>query len=469
MTDCTQRNVLQARKGYTNNNFPNAKVFMPYVYTDKNTKVPFWSYRAVCYIRSDANITSRQFNRLQIPDVISFFPAQKHLDIFDGDANAVPLVSFVDPIVHLGGVFNFQKNNHLVDIYIGGDFAGFIFNKGIFTLENSYLSYSYKNHSVLLGQYLNPMRFEYNAPRVVSYNFGAPFAPRAFNPQVAYTYCLNKFAFTLTAYTQFLYCSRGPITKEEGVFTNAIPDYQQWSMLPSLNIKTTYDNQCDFKGIIAADFKTIKPFIYTQVYLELGNNIPYINNNNVNSFALSCFLKLKRANTFISSQIMYGNSAMDFYTFGGYGLRYFDEGKLGQKTLNKTTYEPIYFISAWLSLESSKIHDYFVPGIFFGYAKNIPAKYPLQLVETTPPQPVTFSIDSRYANIVLSQPGIKTLNSLKRISPRIWVCINDHLLVGTEIELSYATYGYVNRYGTATICPEKVSMVRSTVSTQFSF
>lgn len=470
---CMQRNVLQAQKGYSNNNFPNAKVFIPYVYPNKKDKSLIWSYRAVGYIRSDANITTRKYNPLQIPDVISFFPTQKDPDLFDGDANATPLVSFVDPIAHQGGIFNIQKDNHQVDIFIGGDFCGFVFNSGILTLENSYLAYSYKGHSLLLGQYLNPMRFEYNAPRVVSYNFGAPFASRAFNPQLSYTFHFDKAALSITAYTQFLYCSRGPIIKSEGVYTNAIPNYQQWSMLPSLNIKTSYDNQCNFEGIIAFDVKTIKPFIYTQVFLELGNNIPFINNNNVNSYALSAFFKLKQGHIFITSQIMYGNNAMDFYTFGGYGMRFFDEGRLGQKTFTKTTYAPIYFASGWLSLETTKIHQNFVPGIFVGYATNLPAKYPLQLnayvVDTTPAQPATYSIDSRYDNSPFTLAGIKTLNSLKRISPRLWIYCNKHFLIGAEIELSYATYGYVNKYGTATICPEKVSMVRSTLSTQFAF
>lgn len=465
---------MQDQQGFTNNNFPNAKVFIPYIYPSfKNTSLR-WSYTAVGYIRSDANITSRRYNSLQIPDVISFFPRRKVTDLFNGDGSATPSLSFVDPIGHLGGLFNIQKNNHEIDIFIGGDFCGFIIGNGIMTLENTYLSYRYKKHEVIFGQYLNPMRFEYNAPRVVSYNFGAPFTPRAFNPQIFYTYGIKNFGISITAYTQFLYCSKGPVVKGEGLFTNAIPDYQQWSLLPAINMKVAYDNECDFKGIIALDLKTIKPLIYIQPIELFGNEIPFINNNNVSSFVVSSFFKLQRGHTFISSQIMYGNNAMDFYTFGGYGIRFFDEVTPGQKTFKKTTYAPIYFFSGWASFETTKINNKFAPGIFIGYGTNLNAKHPLQLntyeIITTPPQPVAYSINSTYADFFTFGPlKPKTLNSLIRISPRLWVYCNEHLLIGTEIELSYASYGFVNKYGTATLCPEKVPMVRSTVSTQFAF
>jgi hypothetical protein len=171
---------------------------------------------------------------------------------------------------------------------------------------------------------------------------------------------------------------------------------------------------------------------------------------------------------------MYGNNAMDFYTFGGYGIRFFEDVMPGQKTFKKTTYAPIYFISGWASFETTKIHNKFAPGIFIGYATNLNAKYPLQLnaydIITSPPQPIAYSIDSYYADMASPDPiRPKSLKSLLRISPRLWVYCNRHLLIGTEVELSYARFGYVNRYGTATICPEKVPMVRSTISTQFSF
>jgi hypothetical protein len=283
-----QRNILQDHAGFTNNNYPNAKVFIPYIYPSLQDKLRNWSYTAVGYIRSDANITSRRFNSLQIPNVISFFPRRKDPDVFNGDYNATPLLSFVDPIGHLGGLFTIQKNHHEIDIFIGGNFCGFIIGDGIMTLENTYLSYRYKKHELFFGQYINPMRFEYNAPRVVSYNFGAPFASRAFNPQIFYTYKHNKIGLSITTYTQFLYCSKGPVVKGDGLFNTAIPDYQQWSLLPAVNMKVSYDNECDFKGIIALDLKTIKPFIYIQPIDFIDpKEIPYINNNNISSFVIS--------------------------------------------------------------------------------------------------------------------------------------------------------------------------------------
>jgi hypothetical protein len=470
-TLCPERNVLKALKGYSYNNFPNAKVFIPYIFSNEDNEASFWSYRAVGYIRGDANITSRNCNRLQIPDVVSFFPTQKSPDTFTGDKNATPFVSCVDPVALLGGLFNIERNNHKIDIYIAGNFCGFNIGSGIMTLENAYLLYRYKKHNLLLGQYISPMRFEYNAPRVVSYNFGAPLASRVFNPQIFYTYNINNIGLSFIAYTQFLFCSWGPVRKGEGLFSTAIPNYQQWSLLPAINIRATYDNHCDFKGIISLDVKTIKPFIYTQFHL--GINVPCINNNSVSSFVVSSFFKLQRNHAFITSQIMYGNNAMDFYTFGGYGIRYFDEISLGQKTFNKTTYAPTYFCSGWLSLETTKINKHFVPGIFIGYGTTLGSKFPLQFgaygIETLPPQPVVYSIDSRYANEEFMPIGVKTLNSLVRISPRIWTYCNDHLLIGTEIELSYASFGYVDQYGIASTCSEKVPMIRSIISTQFAF
>lgn len=441
----------------------NAKVFLPYRYTRFPKE---FSSGWVGYIRNDANYSTRQFYDLGFINVTSFYPRQKDPVFFNADANAVPMISVVDTMTQVGHWTELPCSFGTFRTFIAGTFTGNAIGAGIMNIDNAYASWAYNNHELLVGQYLNPMRFEYNAPRVISYTFGAPIASRGLNPQLAYSYTDAGITTTLCAYGQMLYCTRGPVFENTGLITDALTLYQQWGLIPSTNLKIIYDDCKRLKVAAAFDVKSIKPYIASKP-AEEPLSIPFINNNRVTSWVVSLFGRLTGAHAELTSQVMYGSNAMDMLTFGGYAFAQI--GIPDGNTDNPTTYTPLYFVSAWSSINFGNLSNKWLPGFFIGYGKNLGTKTLLEnATNLFPTGPIVYLLGTGNSVSGFS-PVVKSLSSLLRISPRLWYAPQEHILIGVEIETSKASYGFINQCGQAIREPETVRMIRSTFSTQFSF
>ena len=316
---------------------------------------------------------------------------------------------------------------------IEGDFFGQANdNINLLRLRQAYIKFTWTKAELILGQYWNPMFLTKCFPAVISFNTGAPFQPFARNPQVRFTYSVNKYRVLIAALSQRDYSSRG--------INGASGDYLRNSNIPDIHFQVHYENKYDPSGselFIGAgvSYKTIVPRLYSEVLVQqaydslnaaTGNimHVPSIKNNyevdeKVSGLSAIFFFKYAfRAVTF-KFESVYGENDTDVLSLSGFAVKGIADSVTGRQD-----YTPVRNATVWGEIHTNGKRIQL--GIFGGYSKNLGTKESIN--------------DKRVYGLITN------LESIYRISPRI-VIKSGKIQAAGEVEYSYANFGKTDSSG----------------------
>jgi len=267
-----------------------------------------------------------------------------------------------------------------------------------FRLRHAFVKLDWEETSLLVGQTWHPMFIVEMFPGVVSFNTGAPFQPFSRNPQIRFTYAIDKIKLIAVAASQRDFTSNGP-----NGFTST---YLRNSVVPNLNAQLQYSGKGLFAGA-GIDYKQLTPRLVTTENIKTDNT--------VSSLTFTGFVKLSFDPITFKFQGIYGGNLADHIMLGGYAVKSLD-------TLNGVEeYTALKCLSVWGEISAGKDIEY---AVFAGYTKSLGAD----------------------DNIVGTYYGRGTnIENVFRISPRVQFNFNS-LRLSTELEYTSAGYGTPNNF-----------------------
>lgn len=265
-----------------------------------------------------------------------------------------------------------------------------------FRLRHAFVKLDWEKTSMLVGQTWHPMFIIEMFPGVVSFNTGAPFQPFSRNPQIRFTYSIDKIKLMAVAASQRDFASNGP-----NGFTST---YLRNSVVPNLDFQIQYSSNEVFAGA-GIDYKQLTPRIVTTENIKTDNTI--------SSLAFTAFAKLSFEPVTFKLQGVYGSNLADHIMLGGYAVKSVD-------TLTGVEeYTALKCFSIWGEVSTGKDIEY---AVFAGYTKSLGADDNI---------PGTYY--GRGTNI----------ENVFRVSPRVQFNFGS-LRFSTELEYTLAGYGTPN-------------------------
>lgn len=314
--------------------------------------------------------------------------------------------------------------------YIEGDFFGTTDETiDTFRLRHAYLELESEEFNFLAGQTWHPMFIPVTAPDTISFNTGTPINSFSRNPQFRIVYHNDSWDILGAAMGFLNFRPDGPIGFSNTYFRDAI--------MPNLHLQARYKWDCATNFIGAGvDVMRICP--------RLVSNLNYKEVNPFTMFSAIVYSRLSYdEHIILYSKFAYAENATMWAMIGGYAVHSVDP------LTDIRTYTPLRTISFWSELIFEGNTE---PALFIGFAKNLGAKK--TIIQSIDGEDTVYGIGT----------DIKTLF---RASPRIRWYIKS-FVVGTEIEYTRATYGFLDAFGDV-VNTHPVSNTRFLFATYYIF
>lgn len=278
-------------------------------------------------------------------------------------------------------------------------------------MRHAWMRINRKESTFLFGYYWHPIVVEEcNAMDVVSFNEGVPFESFSRNPQIRYEYNHeDKVKFIVAALTEVDFKSTGT----DGDNTK----YLRNSLVPILHaqVQGRYKQHCFGVGV---DFRRLKPRLESATGFKVDEH--------VNSVSALAYVTLQFKDWVLKTKATYASNDFSYLMVGGYGIHSVNP------ITEQQTYTPIRNIATWLDFSYGKV---LVPGLFFGFLKNLGAPECLAPVSDVPGA-------TSLADVIYGRG--KNIDWLLRASPRlVWNVKN--LQVCGELEVTHAEYGTIEQ------------------------
>lgn len=385
------------------------------------------------FVKTDFFYDSRQAVSIREGHFL-LFPENQKFDLNGKDINAKDHLGILSIQSRLTGKITGPdlvkaKTSALIEAdFFGNENANFPDVNGL-RLRHAIIKLNWSTTELLVGQYWHPLFIPECFPDVVSFNTGAPFQPFSRNPQIRLSQKLNKLKLIVTATSQRDFSSTGP----DGVS----PKYLSNSVLPDMNLHVQYsalwNETNEFLFGTGAEYKQLVPRLYSQGDINLKDgkdSIYYAGDQNVRSYAISVYSKLKLKPVTIKAYAIIGSNLFDQVMLGGYAVT-------SVNAINQMSYEyaPVKNFSLWTELSTNgKIQA----AVFAGYSKNL-------------------GTDNDNSGVYYSRGA--NINYVSRISPRI-VFNMAKLRISTELEFTSAQYGKADTKGIVNSNQATVSNLR---------
>jgi hypothetical protein len=265
-----------------------------------------------------------------------------------------------------------------------------------FRIRHAYVRMDWTTSSLLIGQFWHPMFVVEMYPGVVSFNTGAPFQAFSRNPQIRFSYNIDKVKLIAAAISQRDFQSNGP--------SGLSSSYLRNSIVPNLHAQLQYSNDGSMLGF-GVDYKTLTPRLVTTKNVAADASI--------GSTSFLGYAKLTLDPVTIKAEGTYGENLSDLLMLGGYAINSVDTANGVER------YSALKSFSFWGEISTGKEVEF---ALFAGYSKNLGAG----------------------DNLTGAYYGRGTdIDNLFRISPRV-VWNTGKVRFSTEYEYTSATYGTPN-------------------------
>lgn len=401
---------------------------------------PFANYRIYGFSGMKVySITRQTINNVAVGSFL--LPNMYEPDFDNKDINAHAKTDMVATNAKVGFFFNPIQGRYSHKIYaiIEFSFSGTAaFNRSCLTLKQAFVELTWNKGSFLFGQYFHPLFLKECFPRVINSNTGAPYEAISIAPQIRLTQLIKKIEITLTAASQALTTSWGPLVElifKNIIFVNADNvTYIRNSMIPDLNFSAKWilDNT-SYYGF-SFDYLNLCPEIISS-------------GRKTNVRAESFIGEIYAHNVFNSGEInmkaIFSQNGANQLLISGYG----------QSTFNPitgvvTSYSPTNALSFWIDSFYLFKNQQMQLGAFAGYTKNLGSFKQLAIEENN--QPGVYTLNYLYnPGLDPSQfvsNSIDLLSYAYRISIR-YVYNNTSFRCGIELGFDAAAYGTsLNKY-----------------------
>lgn len=454
-----------------------AQPFLPLLFSNPDLN---FRYGLNGYIRSDALFATRQTEGLIFRPLTTFWPEQQLSTPYQGDANELHTMSISNIVGSVGMWTEGQVHGNTLRCFLNLASSGQRLGDGLMYVENAYVEYTADNWRLLVGQYPHPLMVQTDIPNVISYTYGAPFIARNYTPQITIQRLDGHFALGLTLYSATVFASRGFFSQLFGPDTGDNSFYQFFSGVPGIT-GTLWYNSDNFSAAFITDFKRIIPQTFYSAAVipdDPDSDVALKFNKGLNSIIISGYTRAHVGSLRIQAQATYGSNSFDQLLQGGYAISSAELANGVKPSYTQVpraykTYAGVYAASVWSTIESREvIHKRYQPGIFVGYSKVLGTRNPIELFtfpSTGVQEPYTFMLSADDTTNITPAVRKKILNSLWRVAPRTWFFISDNLIIGCELEIARATFGYPNNFSKPIREKETTTLMQATVSTQFYF
>lgn len=325
------------------------------------------------------------------------------------NTNFLPVQSQISGRIHGPDVLGAQTSG-----LIEGDFFGTLNGTiNLLRMRHAFIKLNWTKAELLMGQFWHPLFNTASFPGTVSFNTGAPIAPFSRDPQIRFSYSVNKFKIMAAAVEQRDYPSFGPDGPSSHYLRNsAIPElYSEITYIKNLN-----ENRVLSTGVLFG-FKTIRPRLESVV----NNNI-YKVDETVSSIAASAFINLKLKPVTLKLAAIYGENLSDVLSITGYAVTAIEDTISGLRS-----YAPTAGMTFWTDMHTNGTR--WQAGIFAGVSRNMGT--------TSEMQNPAADIYGLTNNITL----------LYRISPRLIYNTTGRIRFAAEVEYTNATFGVADNTG----------------------
>ncbi len=370
------------------------------------------------FVKTDIFYDSRQTINIR-EGHFTLYPDNEKLDLEGTDINGKDQFGILSIQSRITGkitgpdVLKAKTSAMIEADFFGNESAAFNDGNG-FRLRHAFLKLNWATTELLVGQYWHPLFVPECFPDVVSFNTGAPFQPFSRNPQVRLSQKIKNFKLIFAVAEQRDFTSTGPEGANSKYLKNAV--------LPDLNLHLqyalTWSEKNEFLIGIGSEFKKLVPRLSSQVDKDLKiDSLYYVGDENVSSYAISMYSKLKLKNITFKTNAVYGNNLTDLVMLGGYAVSSItDVAKL------KFDYAPVKNVALWADFTTNGKVQF---GFFGGYSKNL---------------------GTNGDNIGVYYSRGSNINFVYRISPRVIINI-EKLRIAAEYEYTTAQYGKANLSG----------------------
>ena len=405
---------------------------------------PSWGIKFSGFIRNDIYFDSRQVisARPALQGDLLLYPANILNDVNGKDINAASSFEMLSITSRLTGnvtgpdAFGAKTSGILEGEFFGNSNG----NENVFRLRHAYAKLDWATTQLGFGQYWHPLFVTDCFPGVISFNTGIPFQPFARNPQVRLTQKLGKKVNLILAVISQTeaFVSSGSST---GIALGAASGSQSYlsnAVIPNLHAQLQFKSSSFLAGL-ALDYKSLRPAL--SAYSAPNATTLVSTNEKVNSVTFEAYTKITTKGIIAKAEYVIGQNLFDHLMIGGYEA---------YGITPSITYKPIAVSTYWLELSGTgkKV----IPGIFFGYTQN----------NGTSQSGAVAS----YARGITA--GKTSLSSIMRVAPRIEI-ISGKFKLGTEVEVTSATYGLADTDAKVTGTTNSVTNTRLLFTTTFSF
>jgi len=308
------------------------------------------------------------------------------------------------------------KTSALIEAdFFGNESAAFNDGNG-FRLRHAFLKLNWATTEFLVGQYWHPLFVPECFPDVVSFNTGVPFQPFSRNPQIRISQKLKDLKFIFAVAEQRDFTSTGPDGANSKYLKNAV--------MPDLNFHIqyarTWSEKNEFLIGFGSEFKKLVPRLSSQVDKNLKDGVDtiyYVGDENISSYAISMYSKLRLKDITIKAHAILGNNLYDMVMLGGYAV-----SSITDAAKMKYDYAAVKNVSLWADFTTNGKVQF---GIFGGYTKNL---------------------GTNENNYGLYYSRGSNINHVYRVSPRVIANI-EKLRIAAEYEYTAAQYGKANAKG----------------------
>lgn len=392
-----------------------------------------WDISFYGWVRTEYDYDSRQ-SAYARELMLNLYPLDKKIDANGDDINSAGASNFLAITTRLGtrikgpDVWGAKASAN-----IEGDFFGNTeLNKstagtgsmGLFRLRHATATLAWPKTAVTFGQTWYPAFVTDVFPGTINFNTGVVFNPFGWAGQIKVVQSLTpELSLIAVAYKDREF--QAPTAT--GGFVNSATIN---SGFPTLHGQLQYKTKSIVAGV-GAEYQSLKPVIES-------NNLA--SDNKVNSAAFLAYFKY--TNELLTAK-MYGITGGNLYHFvmlGGFG---------GYTEANgQESYKPTKTSAAWLDVSSN--NPKIAPGVFLGYTKNS-------------------GLDEGFKNLYFrGSAGTRILDNVWRASARVEFK-QDKFNIAPELEYTGATWGDMQKDGSAGGNEAKVGNFRTTVRVMYSF
>jgi hypothetical protein len=366
------------------------------------------------FIKTDLFYDSRQVVSIREGHFL-LYPENQRLDLNGKDINSKDHFGILSIQSRITGKITGPdllkaKTSALIEAdFFGNENLNFSDVNGL-RLRHAIVKLNWNTTELFAGQYWHPLFVPECFPDVVSFNTGAPFQPFSRNPQIRLTQKVNKVKLIIAAAEQRDFSSNGP--------DGTTPKYLSNSVLPDMNFHLQYsrlwNDKKEFLIGAGVEYKMLTPRLFSQVDKNLKDgkdSIYYSGGDNVKSYALTMYSKLRLKPVTLKAYAIYGSNLFDMVMLGGYAVKSINESPQWSYG-----YTPVKNLSLWAEISTNgKIQA----AIFGGFTKNLGTENDNMGIYY-----------SRGANI----------NYVYRLSPRMIVNL-EKVRIAAELEYTSAQYG----------------------------